>query len=164
MIKAKMRNFAIALMSLMMVASFAIGVASFSNDKVAKADTAGTYSMRTLSADNLTSTWTYNTLTGTTVEWAKSSTLQADADAVFSTVDGKVQLNPTKEAILKKGAIVYYPVPKNSAGTITFTGTSDKTDRFLHVNGDSTKQILMNRNGVSYTFTSADITTLTTIA
>lgn len=161
MIKAKMRNFAIALMSLMMVASFAIGVASFSNDKVAKADTAGTYSMRTLSADNLTSTWTYNTLTGTTVEWAKSSTLQADADAVFSTVDGKVQLNPTKEAILKKGAIVYYPVPKNSAGTITFTGTSDKTDRFLHVNGDSTKQILMNRNGVSYTFTSADITTLT---
>ncbi len=39
MIKAKMRNFAIVLMSLMMVASFAIGVASFSSDKVAKAAT-----------------------------------------------------------------------------------------------------------------------------
>lgn len=164
MINAKMKNFAISVLAFVMCLTLAFGIAGFSAEKVSKADTAGTYSTRTLSTDNLTSTWTYNGLTdGTTMTWQKEGTVTvySDADAVFDTANGKVQITPNKEIILKRGAVAYYPVPKNSAGSITFVGTSDKTDRFLQVNSDATKQILMSRSGASYTFTASDITNLT---
>ena len=135
MIKAKMRNFAIALMSLMMVASFAIGVASFSNDKVAKAATT-TYSVMAVNGD--TTTWDFTTGPSSSVKVGDYlANGNDDNGLIFGDTKDNAQFK-SEYLSVKVGEKVYIPVPAGYDGTFSIVTTSKSDGRwfaFVPANG-----------------------------
>ena len=140
--------------------------------------TVGTYTTRTLSNNDLTSSWAFNVVTKAT----DITTETTDNEMVLvGTSDNKIKMQTSNFASFNGGnnsggSEVYIPVPSGSAGTVSVTMSSGNDSRYFQLyvgeeSGTNAQRLYSKLNsggGISadgkkgpqsFSFTSSDITT-----
>ena len=97
--------------------------------------TTGTYTTRTVSENNLTSSWAFNVVSGSSKDI--KTTVTDNEMVLVGTSSATLKMQTSKYASFNKGTEVYIPVPSGSAGSVSVTISSGNDSRWfqLYVNG-----------------------------
>ena len=133
----------------------------------------GTYTTRTVSDDYLTSTWTFDIVSGSSVD-VKAETTDNEL-VLIATSSAKIKMQTTNYVSFNQNTEVYIPVPSGSAGNISIAMSAYNDSRYFQlyvagVQGTEGQRLYskLNAGGITsdgkkgpqtFSFTSSDITT-----
>ena len=149
---------------------------------MAQTVTTGDYTTRTISANNLSSTWAFNVVSGSAVNGSTSGQTDNEMVLVANSSNSNIKYQTSNYLTCKGGSSVYIPVPTGSAGTVSLVMNSSSDSRYFQLqvyNAGKTAEVagteaqrlyskLNSGGGISsdgkkgpqsFAFTSADIIT-----